>query len=181
METQRLCESKVRNLHSAAVAWLKGTDAGGTSAAERIPKPWFWRRSFLPFFRRRKKGSRRRHGRTRWYYGLPRPVYEPASQGVRHRTGRRGEGAPPYGGQENSCCPGLGRPGGRRHCIPGGQYARPPGYKKRTDRPVRSLSERLCQRGHPHRGVTTYFPPFPQSPGSPPPGSPFHRPGWRCR
>ena len=33
----------------------------------------------------------------------------------------------------------------------------------------------------PHRGVTTYFPPFPQSPGNPPPGAPFRHPGWRCR
>ena len=31
---------------------------------------WFWRRSFLPFFRRRKKGSRRRHDAGG--YGLPR-------------------------------------------------------------------------------------------------------------
>ena len=41
----------------------------------RIPKPWFWRRSFLPFFRRRKKGSRRRHMARRAVqgdYGLPR-------------------------------------------------------------------------------------------------------------
>ena len=38
---------------------------GDTSAAKRIPKPWFWRRSFLPFFRRRKKGSRRRQDRSR--------------------------------------------------------------------------------------------------------------------
>ena len=68
METQRRYESKARNLHCAAVAWLKGTDAGGTSAAERIPKPWFWRRSFLPFFRRRKKGSRRRQRRYRRAY-----------------------------------------------------------------------------------------------------------------
>ena len=180
METQRLCESKVRNLHSAAVAWLKGTDAGGTSAAERIPKPWFWRRSFLPFFRRRKKGSRRRHGRTRWYYGLPRPVYEPASQGVRHRTGRRGEGAPPYGGQENLCCPGLGRPGGRRHCIPADNMRILPGAKReRTGRP---FSFRVSMAaGASRRGVTTCFPPFPQSPGNPPPGSPFRHPGWRCR
>ena len=70
MEMQRLCESKARNLHSAAVAWLKGTDAGGTSAAERIPKPWFWRRSFLPFFRRRKKGRRGRH-KNRWHTRVP--------------------------------------------------------------------------------------------------------------
>ena len=46
------------------------TDTISTSAAERIPKPWFWRRSFLPFFRRRKKGSRRRHDAGD--YGLPR-------------------------------------------------------------------------------------------------------------
>ena len=48
----------------------EGTDTISTSAAERIPKPWFWRRSFLPFFRRRKKGSRRRHDAGD--YGLPR-------------------------------------------------------------------------------------------------------------
>ena len=51
-------------------AGQEGTDTISTSAAERIPKPWFWRRSFLPFFRRRKKGSRRRHDAG--YYGLPR-------------------------------------------------------------------------------------------------------------
>ena len=41
---------------------------------------WFWRRSFLPFFRRRKKGSRRRHRRAQGYYGLPQPVCALASQ-----------------------------------------------------------------------------------------------------
>ena len=51
-------------------AGQEGTDTISTSAAERIPKPWFWRRSFLPFFRRRKKGSRRRYDAG--YYGLPR-------------------------------------------------------------------------------------------------------------
>ncbi len=51
-------------------AGQEGTDTISTSAAERIPKPWFWRRSFLPFFRRRKKGSRRRHDAGD--YGLPR-------------------------------------------------------------------------------------------------------------
>ena len=51
-------------------AGQEGTDTISTSAAERIPKPWFWRRSFLPFFRRRKKGSRRRHDAG--YHGLPR-------------------------------------------------------------------------------------------------------------
>ena len=30
----------------------EGAGSSSTSAAERIPKPWFWRRSFLPFFRR---------------------------------------------------------------------------------------------------------------------------------
>ena len=48
-------------------AWQKETGTDGTSAAERISKPWFWRRSFLPFFRRRKKGSRRRHGHNKAY------------------------------------------------------------------------------------------------------------------
>ena len=51
-------------------AGQEGTDTISTSAAERIPKPWFWRRSFLPFFRRRKKGSRRRHDAG--YHGSPR-------------------------------------------------------------------------------------------------------------
>ncbi len=60
----------------------KGTDAGSTSPAERISKPWFWRRSFLPFFRCRKKGSRRRHLQA---------------QGVRCKPGRWAVGSPPYG------------------------------------------------------------------------------------
>ena len=41
---------------------------------------WFWRRSFLPFFRRRKKGSRRRHDAGD--YGLPRAQCALAMTGI---------------------------------------------------------------------------------------------------
>ena len=59
---RRRGNAKARNeVCSFPFARRKGTDAGSTPPAGRIPKPWFWRRSFLPFFRCRKKGSRRRH------------------------------------------------------------------------------------------------------------------------
>ena len=63
-----------------------------TPPAKRIPKPWFWQRSFLPFFCRRKKGSRRRH-KNRGAGGTDAPVRPaPAAQ---HYVGR-GPRAPPH-------------------------------------------------------------------------------------
>ena len=74
----------------------EGTDTISTSAAERIPKPWFWRRSFLPFFRRRKKGSRRRQDAGD--YGLPRARCALAMtwflHEVRRKPGFRSSGRP---------------------------------------------------------------------------------------
>ena len=68
---RRRGDAKARNeICLFPFARRKRTDAGSAPPAERIPKPWFWRRSFLPFFRCRKKGSRRRQRRYRQAYGL---------------------------------------------------------------------------------------------------------------
>ena len=61
---------------------------------------------------------------------------------------------------------------GNMHFLPGRK-------RERTSRPFSFIS--CASAGAAHRGLTTYFPPFPQSPGNPPPGAPFRHPGWRCR
>ena len=89
---------------SAKFAWLESSGSCCILSAKRIPKPWFWRRSFLPFFCRRKKGSRRRHkNRSAGGNGSPRPRSALAMTGFFHElrcnSGRQGVVTPPYGGQ----------------------------------------------------------------------------------
>ena len=61
---------------------------------------WFWRRSFLPFFRRRKKGSHRRRNAG---------IRIATLQEMQRITGRRGEGSAPSGGQQGG--------GGAGRCV----------------------------------------------------------------
>ena len=60
----------------------------------------FWRRSFLPFFRRRKKGSHRRRNAG---------IRIATLQEMQRITGRRGEGSAPSGGQQGG--------GGAGRCV----------------------------------------------------------------
>ena len=60
METQRPFESKAR-ICTSRFAWQKGPAQSSPRSRKGFQNRWFWRRSFLPFFRRRKKGSRGRH------------------------------------------------------------------------------------------------------------------------
>ena len=59
---RRQCESTGR-VCTVLFAGLKGPDTFRTTPAQGIQNHWFWRRSFLPFFFPRKKGSRRRHAK----------------------------------------------------------------------------------------------------------------------
>ena len=68
-----------------------------------------------------------------------------------------------------------------RSVMYGGAICASSRAEKENGPAVRSLSSLVHQQAQPHRGVTTYFPPFPQSPGNPPPGAPFRHPGWRYR
>ena len=60
MAAQRRYESKAVNL-SARCAGQKGLHTGRIPGAERIPKPWFWRRSLGTFCRCWQKVPRGRH------------------------------------------------------------------------------------------------------------------------
>ena len=96
-------------------AGQEGTDTISTSAAERISKPWFWRRSFLSFFRCRKKGSRRRYLQVHVARRRGTDCHSQCAHWLRNDTvfykgrggyRRRGVGTPPYGWQGKLCKPG---------------------------------------------------------------------------
>ena len=81
---------------------LKGPVQSAPQPRKGFQNHGVWRRSFLPFFRRRKKGShRRRNAGGR----IVTPVTS-VTGSQRHITGnaedngRRSEGTPPYGGQQ---------------------------------------------------------------------------------